>query len=89
MKYTGKNGSNIKCMRRNGTIREKNILVAPFLSELGKNMGAKPNDDFLLSEVTEKYRDETSSITTKIRSKLMLIRQISEEKGDRIINYPV
>jgi hypothetical protein len=67
MKYAGKNGSNIKCIRRNGTIGEKNILVAPFLSELGKDIGAKPNNNFLLSEVIEKYRDETSSIATKIR----------------------
>ena len=89
MKYTGKNGSNIKYMRRNGTIREKNISVAPSLSELGKDMGAKPNNDFLLSEVTEKYRDETSSIATRIRSKLTLIRQISEIKGGRISNYPI
>jgi hypothetical protein len=76
-------------LRRNGTIGERNISVAPSLSELGRDMGAKPNNDFLLSEVTEKYRDETSSITTKIRSKLMLIRQISEIKGDRISNYPM
>jgi hypothetical protein len=89
MKYTGKNGSNIKCMRKNGMIGERNISVAPSLSELGKDMRAKPNNDFLLSEVTEKYRDETSSITTKIRSKLILIRQISEIKGGRISNYPI
>ena len=79
MKYAGKNGSKIKCMRKNGTIGEKNISVASSLSELGKDMGAKPNNDFLLSEVTEKYRDETSNIATKIRLKLTLIRQISEK----------
>jgi hypothetical protein len=74
-------------LRRNGTIGERNISVAPSLSELGRDMGAKPNDDFLLSEITEKYRDETSSITTKTRSKLTLIRQILEINRDRISNY--
>jgi hypothetical protein len=76
-------------LRRNGTIGEKNISAAPSLSELGRDMGAKPNNDFLLSEVTEKYRDGTSSIATKIRSKLTLICQISEIKGDRTSNYPI
>jgi hypothetical protein len=76
-------------LRRNGTIGEKNISVTPSRSELGRDMGAKPNDDFLLSEITEKYRDETSSIATKIRSKLILIRYISEIKKERISNYPM
>lgn len=34
--------------------------LPPFLSELDGDKGAKPNYDFLSSEITEKYRNETS-----------------------------
>jgi hypothetical protein len=43
----------------------------------------------LPSEITEKYRNETSSVAAKIRSKLTPIRQTSEIKGDRTSNHPM
>jgi hypothetical protein len=72
---------------RVSSLLTKNISVAPSLSELDRDMGAKPNDDFLTFEVTEKYRNGTSSLATKIRSKLTPIRQILEIKGDRTSNH--